>query len=186
LSSRCVPLGELNKDIELTISKIIDDLKLRIQSHGHSLDIKTSVNGGHILVCASGDGYVATDLLVLFDKHVREALGKAYRTSIKNIEILSYEIEAELEEAPKKKLTVPFAKAVDFDGKILKLKYENIPFSNIKDQYVERTIKLIREKITMQNYEGKDEYRDCIWTGKERAVIYKGDPAEDLEKMGWI
>lgn len=161
-------------------------MKSRIQSHGHSLDVKITVYKGHIQVDAAGDGYVATDFVVLFDKQVRVSLGKQFRTSIKEIKVLNYEIETELEEAPKKKITVPFAKSVKFSGKVLRLTYDKISFSNIKDQYVEKTIKLIKEKITLQNYEGKDEFRECLWKGKERPVVYRGDPAEDLEKLGWI
>jgi seryl-tRNA synthetase len=38
----------------------------------------------------------------------------------------------------------------------------------------------------MQNYEGKDEFKEYVWEGKQRKTTYMGDPAVELEKKGWI
>ncbi|MEK6845365.1 MAG: aminoacyl--tRNA ligase-related protein [Nanoarchaeota archaeon] len=134
----------------------------------------------------NSEDYAATDLLVQFDKQVRETLGKEFKCGIKSWEIPTYEITQDLEEAPKKSFTIPLAKELKFKGKQAVLTYENFPFEWVKEHYVEKSLKLIKERIKQFNYEGKDEFKEYVWEGKERKVTYTGDPAVDLEKKEWI
>jgi len=79
------PLKELNKDTEETILKVFDEQKIKAKVQNHTLDIKLSRKDGALLVDASGDSYIATDFIVQLDKQLRESLGKAFRTSIKEL-----------------------------------------------------------------------------------------------------
>lgn len=180
------PAKELTKEISEKILEINKILVKKIGEQGKKTSSKEKVEKNLIDVTISSEEYTATSYLAQLDKQIREALGKQFKTSIKEIEVENYEVEVELEEAPKKEITIPFAKKIEFKNKKLKLSYENFSFSNIKDQYVEKTIKHLKDKIRMSNYEGKDEFREYVWEGKERKVIYKGDPAVDLEKIEWI
>jgi seryl-tRNA synthetase len=131
----------------------------------------------------------ATDYLVQLDKRLRAELGRGFKTGVKEFHIVEYEVTENLDELPAKEFAaVPFAKEVFFDNdaKTVTLRYERIPLEYVKEHYVERTLKLIKDKIRMANYEGKDEFKEYIWEGKERPVVYTGDPAVDLEKMGRI
>lgn len=172
-------------DIRKEIVGIIENLKEKFGGDNRGFNFEMDEKDGFVFDVVS-DGYTATDLLVQFDKQVRVMLGKKFKITIKDIEILDYIIEGELEKLPKEKFELPFVEDIIFkDGKFT-LKYVDFDFGNLKKQYVEKTIKLIREKIAMEDYEGKGEFKKCLWEGTQRNCEYNGDPAVDLEEMGWI
>ncbi len=176
---------ETNKDIQLKVSSLLSSLKDKFAKQNKPFEMKVKFNPHPHLEIKSSD-YAATDLLVQMDKQLRENLGKEVRCGIKEWKILRYYLEEDLEEFPKKIFTVPLVKNIHFrEGKV-HLTYEQIPFDWIKDHYIEKTLKLIQNKIKQFNYEGKDEFKEYIWKSKERKVIYQGDPAVDLEKKNWI
>lgn len=180
------PIKGLNDEIKEKILSVVDNLKDKFNSQNRKISYKVAVKKNTLVFDVDSDSYSATDFLVQLDKQVREALGKEFKTSIKEIKIDSYLVEAELEEAPKRKFTIPFVDQINFEENKVKLSYKNLSFSNIKDQYLEKSLKLIKDKIKNMNYEGKDEFKEYVWEGKERKVVYQGDPAVDLEKIDWI
>lgn len=183
---KVTPIKGLNKDIEKKIVETANIISDKLSKQNRAVNLKINHSKEYLEFDATSENTTATDFIVQFDKQVREILGKEFKTTIKDIEINYYEIEAELEEATKKEFTIPFVKKIEFKDKLVKLIYENISFSNIKDQYVEKSIKLIKEKIKQQNYEGKDEFKEIVWKGKQRELKYNGDPAVDLEEKNWI
>jgi seryl-tRNA synthetase len=183
---KITPIVKLNKEIENKIIEVAENLKKKLQTQKREVDYKIKIEKGSITFEAKSDSYTATDFIVQLDKLIREALGKEFKTTINEIEIISYSIKVELEEETKVDFTIPFVKKLEFKGKIVKLIYDNISFSNIKDQYIEKSLKLIKDKIKQQSYAGKDEFRDILWKGKQRNLKYNGDPSNDMEEMDWI
>lgn len=180
------PVKELNNEIEKVISQIVENLKKKYEAQKRELSYKSKVEKNIIVFEVKSVSYTATDFLAQLDKQIREELGKKFKTTIKDIGIINYEIDTEIEELPKTNFSIPFVKKLEFKDKKVKLIYDNISFENIKEQYVEKSIKLIKDKIKQQNYSGKQEFREVVWRGKERKLTYNSDPAEDLEKKEWI
>jgi len=178
--------AKLDKSIEKEILDTIEIMKNKSTEKNIKLEYKIRTEKDGIYVEINSDAYCATDFLTQLDKLIRDNLGKKFRITINDIKIIEYKIETEITESPKKELTVPFVKKLEFQKDRLKLYYDKLNFANIKDQYVEKTIKLIKEKIKMQNYDGKDEFKEYVWESKQKECKYNGDPAVDLEKNGWI
>ena len=189
---------EMNVEVELTkpvtnleavFSSCVKSLKEKYEKQGTDIEyvVKVAKGGASLAVKIKSNKLVtATDAIVQLEKQLAAALGKEFKVGIKNIKVIDYEVVFDLEEAPKKAITIPFVAKVGIKGKQATLRYENFNYQWVKDNYVERTIKLVKDKITQMNYEGKDEFKEVVWEGKPRQNTYKGDPAEDLEKMNWI
>ncbi len=176
----------LNKDIEKRIIDILNELKAKYKTQNYEINYEKISDKENLILKIKSNFNTITDLLTQFEKKVKEILGKEFKNGINEIIIDSYKIEVELEENPKKAITIPIAKEIKIQNKKLFLTYDKITFTQIKDQYVEKSIRLIKDKIKMQNYEGKDEFKEYVWEGKQRKITYTGDPAVDLEKKGWI
>jgi len=177
---------KINKEIEAGVKKIIDGLKVKLSKFSPKFIYKTKITEQELILSIESDMLTATDFLVQFDKQVRETIGREFKTGIKEIIIEKYVISTELEEAPKKELKLPLVKKVQAKNKTLTLEYDNISLDWVKDHYIEKTIKLAKDKIRMANYEGKDEFRETVWEGKKRNIKYNLDPAVELEKINWI
>lgn len=169
-------------EAETEILKIVDILKEKSHSQGRILNCKREKT----IFKIDSDGYSATDFLVQLDKQARDIIGKKFKTTIKPIEIIDYEIQTELEETPKKEFNIPFVESLKFEKNKVRLTYKTISFDQIKEQYVEKTIKLIKDRIKQQGYEGKDEFRDIVFETDKKQEKLNTDPALILEEKNWI
>lgn len=173
----------LTQPVTLGMERKATEIAGRLQSSGALKHHTHSKEQLHLEI--EGEA-TATDFLVQFEKQLRQEIGKEFKTGIKETIIKKYTVTEELETMPCKGITVPFVREIAFCGNAVQLIYENAPFAWVKEHYVEKTFKLIKDKIRMQAYEGKDEYKEYIWEGKQRTIAATEDPAVRLEKTGWI
>ena len=177
----------ITKELLKKISEISDSLKDKVEKSGSTFKYELKENGtDSILFKVDSNALTVTDFAVQFEKKIKEEIGKQFKLGIKEFNILNYEITEELEETPKKEFIVPLAKKISFYGKKVTIIYNNIPFDWIKNHYIEKTLKLIKDKIKILNYDGKDEFKEYVWEGKERKIEHYADPAILLEQKGWI
>ena len=177
---------KLTKEIEDKAKAIINALKEKLEKQGTKLNYKIKTSNDEMILEADSNSLTATDFIVQIDKQLREIIGREFKMGLKEFKIAKYEIIDELEEVPKKTLTLPLVQKLTIKDKKIILLYENIQLDWIKNHYVEKTLKVAKDKIKMMNYEGKDEFREYVWEGKQRKLTYNGDPAVDLENKNWI
>lgn len=175
------------KDAEPVLFEAMKEIKAKLASQGNEFDYSFSAKKDLIALSVSSKNMASCNNVILpFEKQAAAALGKKLKVGIKEVVVKSYEVDFVLEAAPKKDVTVPFASSVSFKGTSGVLRYADISFQFIKNNNVDRTVKLLKDKIKMANYEGKDEFREIVWSGKERNIDYKNDPSIELEKINWI
>lgn len=169
----------ITKEHVQILLELAGPLKEKGEITGHDVE-------GSTFTATVGGERTITDFIVPLEKQAREQFGKRFKIGVKEATLPEYTITENMDQTPAKEVRIPFVHDIRFDGKMVTLEYRNAPLKWVKDHYVEKSIKLIREKVWMHRYAGKEEYREYVWEGKERQVTYTGDPAEDLEKMHWI
>jgi len=177
---------KLTKEIDEKVKKIIAILEEKITKQKNKFNYTLKSAEEDMTIEASSDSLTATDFVVQLEKQIRENIGKEFKMGVKEFKIANYEITDELEESPKKAVTLPFVNNLKIEGKKIILVYKDMAIDWIKEHYVEKSLKLLKDKIKMMNYEGKDEFREYVWEGKERKLTYNKDPAVELENKNWI
>ncbi len=133
----------------------------------------------------SGRNVRAHEAIIRLRKLLGERLGKSHRLGARKLEINSYVLRFELEREPKRAVTVPFAElAIEGRTAIMRLTDPSEEF--LQKNYVDRMIKLVREKVDKQYYEGKAEYWKCIWDSGPKEPAWTADPSEEMLKRGWL
>jgi len=104
---------------------------------------------------------------------------------MRGIHLDEYEIEFEVEKKPLKEISIPFAD-LEIDGNrvLMKIKHKDEEF--LRGGHIDRMIRLVKEKIDKQYYEGKKEYWQLLWQSKEKEHVWNKDPSEEMQKQGWI
>jgi len=115
-----------------------------------------------------------------------QELGKKYKLGVREIFGKTYLIELPLEKEPKKPVTLAYAKKLTFSGKNCVLELADLNEEFLKNNYVDRMITLLLEKIEKQHYEGKAEHWELIWQSDELEHAWTADPSSEMEKRGWI
>ncbi len=117
-------------------------------------------------------------------KEIKEVLN-SNRIGIREITFRNYSVEFEVEKEVLEKFKVPFA-GIEFSKKKIRLLYDELSERFVLRNCIERTIKLIREKIEKQYYKGKKEFHKIIWVSKKKEHVWNKDPTEEMVKRGWL
>lgn len=117
-------------------------------------------------------------------KMMAQYLGKE-KIGVRDIHLEEYIIKFELEKKSLKKFSIPFAE-LNIKGKNVEMKIFNKEEEFMRKNYIDRMIKLVKEKVEKQYYEGKKEYWQLLWKSEEKEPIWNKDPSIEMQKLGWI
>lgn len=128
----------------------------------------------------------AHDAMLRLRKGLAERVGKKHRLGVRDMTIDSYEVTFTAERAPKTPFTIPFAKALRFDGTEVTIELGDVSQDFIYGNAVDRMINLVHEKIGHQYYEGKAEMHHVLYESGKRDTAWDADPSEEMLKRDWL
>ena len=165
-------------------------------------------NGGFLAKSATGDGGVVSDVrvagkevaisletsgrtraheqLLRLRKGLAEKVGKKHKLGVRDIAIESYEVTFDVERPAKKPFTIPFAKALRFDGTSITMELEDLSDEFLQANSVDRMLNLVREKVEHQYYEGKTEMHHLLYASAKRKEAWSKDPSEVMLEREWL
>lgn len=148
-----------------------------------------SLNKDQLIMKIKSGQYVrAHDALLRLQKHLGVKLGKKYKIGARSIMVDTYKIEFSLDQKPINTIKVPFIKNITLDSENQRCEIilENLTEEFLRENYIDRIIKLIQEKIAAQYYAGKGERWKEIWNSGPRDHIWSKDPTDEMVKLGWL
>ncbi|HDO19578.1 MAG TPA: serine--tRNA ligase [Thermoplasmatales archaeon] len=125
------------------------------------------------------------DILLQFRNILSKKLGKKYKIGVRGIDVRKYEISFDLEREPLRDVTIPFAD-VKIEGRKVRMRLKETGEDFLSRNYIDRMVKLVREKVENQYYEGKKEFWKLIWKSEEKVPVWDKDPTEEMLRRGWI
>jgi seryl-tRNA synthetase len=166
------------------------------------------VNAGFLARNAAGDGGAVTqvrvagkevaiemettgrarghDQLLRLRKGLAERVGKKHKLGVRDIAIDAYEVTFELERPCKTPFTIPFAKALRFDGTLATMELEDLSDEFLQANSIDRMMNLVREKVEHQYYEGKGEMHHQLYASPRRDPAWTKDPSEVMLEREWL
>lgn len=145
--------------------------------------IKSEVREDKIFIKIESE-YRAHDILFRLKNILARELG-SMRIGIKEISAESYSVKFNVDKKPLKEFKIPFAD-VSFDGTECTAEIRNLGEDFLRENCVDRIIRLVKEKIEKQHYEGKKEYWSLIWSSEKKEIEFDKDPSIEMADMGWI
>ena len=152
-----------------------------------ALVTRHAVTGNEVAVALRSEGRVrAHDALLRLRKLLAERLGKAHRLGVRDVVIDEYRITFTLDKPLVHAFSVPYAHAIRFDGNECTLELRDVSKEVVENNYIDRMIKLVRDKVGAQHYEGKGEYHRTLWAAPEKAPVWDRDPTEAMLEKEWL
>jgi seryl-tRNA synthetase len=167
------------------VREIIEDIKRKL-TNPEKFEYSIQASGNTLLIKVRCGERTATSFVLPFYKKLSESLGKNHRIGVKGFVLKDYEIIFNVTKPPKEKFTVPFVDKLEIEGTKARIFYEELDEAFVSNNNVERTLKLVEEKIEKQYYEGKEEYWELIWQSPKREPLFDKDPSEEMVKLGWV
>jgi len=176
-------ISQINKEIESTIS--VFNKSLLVKDKSIKIDVKSLEKNSLILNISSEGIFRPHNALLQLKNVLSKELGKKHQLGIREIKIIGYFIDFELEKQPLKLFSIPFAD-LDIKGKKIKILLKDINEDFLHKNYIDRMINLVKEKVENQYYEGKGEFWKLIWESGEKKPFWSKDPTEEMIKLDWI
>lgn len=147
----------------------------------------TGVSGKEVAVELATTGRTrAHEQLLRLRKGLAERVGKKHKLGVRDIVIDAYEVTFELERPAKTPFTIPFAKALRFDGTLATMELEDLSDEFLQANSVDRMMNLVREKVEHQYYEGKGEMHHQLYASPKRKEAWSKDPSEVMLEREWL
>ena len=145
-----------------------------------------SINKNNLPISIESSGsFRPHNALLQIKNALAKEFGKSHHLGIRNITIDQYHITFSLDRPPLKTITVPYAqvKIKDTNATVI---LENVTEEFLRNNYIDRIISRIKEKIENHYYEGKAEFWKLIWESEKKEPLWQKDPTEEMIKLGWL
>ncbi len=185
--------GDIKEGKE-TLRQSIEEANNDLLKRGVPKDVKGgafvddfTVSGNELALKITSDRYVrAHDALIRLKKSLSEVMGREHRVGVRDIRIIDYIIKFELDKTPVKQFDLPFVEKIKVDDKSCIISVSDLTQDQLANNYVDRIIQRIKEKVDAQHYKGKEELWELVWESGEKEPVWTSDPTEEMEKKGWI
>ncbi len=147
-------------------------------------DIKWRIDGENLLLHIISHEKRSHQIVLQLYKRLAPIFGK-HKIGMRGIHIDEYEIEFEIEKNPLHEISIPFA-TIEFHNGIARMIVRDRGEEFLREGYIDRMIRLVKEKIEKQYYEGKKEYWHLLWQSEEKEHAWDRDPSEEMQRRGWI
>lgn len=181
-------LRDALEDIAVFIKNANDNLLKKGAPEGKSAKVSDwSIEDNVLFLSINSERYVRShDALLRLKKGLSEFLGKTYKVGARSIFIDEYKITFELEKEKLAEIKIPFAEKIEIEGKNCTMFLKNIDEEFLQNNYIDRMITLVKEKVNAQYYEGKKELHEVIWQSPQKKEVWNKDPTEEMLKLNWL
>jgi len=122
---------------------------------------------------------------IRINKALSKSLGGTHHIGIRGMTLIEYHIIMDLSQALQHEVSIPFAEVVQ-EGQRLTLCIRDQEEFFLRENYVDRIINRVKEKVENQYYKGKKEYWDLIWQSPQKEPAWQEDPSDALQQRGWL
>ncbi len=144
------------------------------------------LEGDRLRVVLRSDGSRTHQALLALVRRLREELGKREKVGIRSVRASRYRLRFAVAQAPKAPVTLPIPHTLQFDGKNATLELEGLEEESLRDNWSDRVVALIAEKIDRQHYQGKEQYWSLLNQSPPREQPFQEDPTEAMLRRGWV
>ena len=167
-------------------SAAAEAFKRTMGSRGEGRLAAWQVNGALLTVTLEASGARPHQTLLALARRLSDELGRKERVGVRSFRAASYRVTFPIEQAPAKPVTLPLPHRLSFEGTSGTLELTDLPEEALRDNWMDRTISLVQEKVRRQSYTGKEQYWDLLAQSPPRDHPFHADPTEEMLKRDWV
>jgi len=157
-----------------------------IGKRGEGRLVEWKLEGDLLRVVFESSGPRPHQALLAFVRRLGEELGRSARVGVRTFRATRYRTEFALDAEPKAPITLPMAHELTVVGKVATLSLIGLSEEGLRDNWMDRAVALVQEKVRRQAYEGKEQYWSQITASAPREHTFHADPTEEMLKRQWV
>jgi seryl-tRNA synthetase len=163
-----------------------DAIERTITKRGEGRLARWDLFGDRLVLVLESNGVRPHQALLTMSKRLGEQLGRAEKIGIRSLRAPRYRLEFRLEGVPKGPISLPIPHTLHIEGERAHLELTDLDEDALRDNWADRAVALVEEKVRKQNYLGKEQYWDLIRSSVRREVRFSEDPTEAMLKRNWV
>ncbi|MCI4322583.1 MAG: serine--tRNA ligase [Thermoplasmata archaeon] len=124
--------------------------------------------------------------LLAFSRRLGEELGRAQKIGVRSLRAPEYRLEFILAVLPTTPVSIPIPHTLTLDGDRATLTLLDLDETALRENWADRAVKLLEEKIRRQSYAGKEQYWTLLRAPIAREPKFLQDPTEAMIKRQWV
>ena len=144
------------------------------------------LHGERLVVTFHTEGARPHQPFLAFVRRLQEALGKSRRIGVRSFRALRYTVEFDVESELPAPISLPLPHELSFEGTHATLVLPELPEDALRDNWVDRIVALVQEKVRRQSYEGKEQYWALLHQSPPRDHAFREDPTTAMLARNWV
>ncbi len=144
------------------------------------------LNGTTLSVTLESDGGRPHQAMLALMRRLKEQLGRSAKVGIRGLRAPHYRVTFPVETLPLEPVTLPLPNQLVFRSGEGILDLEDLPEEALRDNWMDRAVQLVLEKIRRQTYTGKEQYWSLLSQSPSREIVFREDPTEALLRRHWV
>ncbi|HEV2166094.1 MAG TPA: serine--tRNA ligase, partial [Thermoplasmata archaeon] len=173
--------------LEPILPKLAEEaLKRSLGSRGSGALGEWTLEGDHLTLTLTSEGGRPHQALLAIVRRLSEELGRSRKIGVRSFRAVRYRVRFSAGGTPEKPITLPLPHTLQFDGETAILELPDLPEEALRDNWVDRAIQLVVEKVKRQSYAGKEQYWSLLHPAKRKEHPGRADPTEEMLRRNWV
>ena len=165
---------------------VVEALERSLGARGRGALSSWSVEGDRVTLTIESDGGRPHQALLSAVRRMSEELGRTRKIGVRSLRALRYQVQFPVDGPPQRPVALPIPHSLSFEGTRATLELLDLPEEALRDNWVDRAVQLVGEKLKRQRYEGKEQYWSLLRPAKPREHAGRSDPTEEMLKRRWV
>jgi seryl-tRNA synthetase len=148
--------------------------------------VEWDLSGDRLTLVIESEGARPHQSLLAILRRLGEELGRREKVGVRGIRVPLYRVRFSIEGAPDAPVTLPVAHTLHTEGTTASLELTDLSEDALRDNWVDRIVALVQEKIRKQHYRGKEQYWSLLSASPRRELRFQDDPTEAMIARNWV
>jgi len=157
-----------------------------IGTRGQGRLAEWKLGGEKLRIVLESSGPRPHQALLAFVRRLGDELGRTARVGVRSFVAVRYRTEFSLDAPPNAAIVLPLPHELTVAGTLATLSLTDLPEEGLRDNWMDRTVALVQEKVRRQTYEGKEQYWSLLSASPVREPRFRGDPTEEMLQRHWV
>ncbi len=161
-------------------------LRRTIGNRGEGRLAAARVEGDRVHLTLEANGARPHQALLALVRRLAEELGRSEKIGVRSFRAPSYRVSFDLEAPPAHPVGLPIPHRLSIEGTKASLTLTDLGEEALRDNWMDRTVLLVQEKVRKQGYEGKEQYWSLLSASPRREMTFARDPTEEMIARNWV
>ncbi|MCI4347708.1 MAG: serine--tRNA ligase, partial [Thermoplasmata archaeon] len=148
--------------------------------------VSWNLEGDRLSLTLSAENSRAHQALLALTRRLKEELGRKEKVGVRTVRAIRYKLTFEVAKPPTTPIKLPIPHKLRFEPGQATLELEGLDEEALRDNWSDRAVTLVEDKLLRQHYEGKEQYWKLLSQSPSRELSFTEDPTEAMLRRNWL